>query len=81
MMGTEYSVYSMQYNANELTWEGTVQQFVGPEPALGVSWQNIRIKIKCWKDKQHMAIGRGLTSIQRKAQKFILGPSLTAKTR
>jgi len=80
-MGTESSVYSMQYNADELTWEGTVQQFVGPEPALGVSRQNIKKKIKRWKDKQHMAMGRGLTSIQRKARKLILGLSPTAKTR
>ena len=80
-MGIESSVYSMQYIADELTWEGTVQQFVGPEPALGVSRQNIRKMIKCWMDIQHTAMWWGLTSIQRQAQKLISGPSPTAKTR
>jgi len=67
--------------ADELTEEGTVDQFAGPELALGVSRQNIRKNTKCWMDKQHMAMWWGLVTTQRQAQKFILGPNLTAKTR
>jgi hypothetical protein len=66
--------------ANGLTREGTVHQFVGQEPALRVSRQNIR-KIKCWTDNQHMAMRWGLTSTQRQLQKLISGPNPTAKTR
>ena len=34
--------------ADRLARDGSVQTFVGPEPSLGVSKQNIRRKIKCW---------------------------------
>ena len=33
--------------ADELARSGLVQRFVGPEPFLGVSRQNIRRKMKC----------------------------------
>jgi ribonuclease HI len=33
--------------ANKLAKSGSVQRFVGPEPFLGVSRQNIRRKMKC----------------------------------
>jgi hypothetical protein len=36
--------------------EGTVHQFVRPEPALWVSRQNIRKKIKRWIDRKHIAM-------------------------
>jgi len=36
--------------------EGTVHQYVGPEPALWVSRQNIRKKIKRWIDRKDMAM-------------------------
>jgi ribonuclease HI len=42
--------------ADELAREGSVHQFVGPDPALGVSRQNIRNKIKCWFANQHMIL-------------------------
>jgi ribonuclease HI len=42
--------------ADELAKEGTVQQFVGPEPALGVSRNITRRKIKPWIDSLHMAM-------------------------
>jgi hypothetical protein len=45
--------------ADKLAREGTVHQFVGPEPALGISRQNIR-NIKRWMDNQDMAMWRGL---------------------
>jgi len=67
--------------ANKPTRNGTVQKFVGPEPALGVPRQNIRRKIKSWRDNQHTVIWWGLISTQRQAQKLILGPSPTAHTR
>jgi hypothetical protein len=42
--------------ADELEIKGKVNQFVGPEPALGVSRQIIRKKVKVWLDNQHMAM-------------------------
>jgi hypothetical protein len=38
----------------------SVQHFVGPEPFLGVSRQNIRRKMNCWMEKQHLALWHGL---------------------
>jgi hypothetical protein len=55
--------------------------FVGPEPSLGVSRQNIRRKIKRWMDNQHLARWRGLGSIQRQVRELISAPSPGAKTR
>jgi hypothetical protein len=45
-----------------LARKGTVHQFVGPEPVLWVSRQNIRKKIKRWIDRQHVAMWWGLIS-------------------
>jgi ribonuclease HI len=52
------------------------QRFVGREPFLGVSRQNIRRKMKCWMEKQHLALWRGSCSTQRQAQELISGPNL-----
>jgi hypothetical protein len=52
---------------NENVEEGTVDQFAGPELALGVSRQNIRKNIKCWMDKQHVEMWWGLVTTQRQA--------------
>jgi len=45
---------------NEITGglarEGSVHQFVGPEPALGVSRKNAREKNKGWIDNQNTAV-------------------------
>jgi hypothetical protein len=68
-------------NSNKLITDSTVQKYVGPEPTLGVSRENIRRKIKSWIDNQHMAMWWGLISTQTHAQKLIWGTSLTAKTR
>ena len=38
------------------------KKFVGCQPSLGVSRQNIRIKIRGWMDNQHLASWRGLGS-------------------
>ena len=61
--------------ADELAIEGTVNQFVEPEPALGVSRQIIRKKIKGWFNNQHMAIWQGFVSTQRQVRKLISSPS------
>jgi hypothetical protein len=42
--------------ADRLATDGCVQQFVGPEPLLGVSRQNIRRKIKRWMENQHLVL-------------------------
>jgi ribonuclease HI len=42
--------------ADKLARDGSVQKFVGPETFLGVSRQNIRRKIKCWMDNQHLVM-------------------------
>ena len=66
---------------DELAKKGTVHQFAGPEPALGVSRQNISKKIKRWINNQHVAMWWGLTSTQGQARKMMSGPIPTAKTR
>jgi ribonuclease HI len=40
--------------ADEFAREGSVYQFVEPQPALRTSRQNVNEKIKCWLDNQHM---------------------------
>jgi hypothetical protein len=67
--------------ADELAREGSAHQFVGPEPALGVSRQKVKKKIQFWLDKQHMALWQGLTGTQRQARELISGPRTAAKTR
>ena len=66
---------------NKLTRGCSVQKFVGPEPSLGVSRQNIRNRIKSWVDNQHLAMWHGLGSTQRQARKLISGPSSSTQTR
>jgi len=67
--------------ADMLARDGSVQKFAGPELSLVVSRQNIRRKIKCLMDNQHLARWRGLSSTQRQARELILGPSPAANTR
>jgi len=67
--------------ADELVRSGSVQRFVGPEPFLGVSRQNIRRKMKCWMDKQHLALWRGPCSTQRQAKELMSGPNLATRAR
>jgi len=55
--------------------------FVGPEPALGVSRQDTRRRIRRWLVNQHWVWWRGLGNTQRQAQELILGPCLHAKAR
>ena len=58
--------------ADDLAKEATVQQYVGPQPALGASRQITRRKIKLWIDSLHMAMWQGLKAL-------ISGPSPTSK--
>jgi hypothetical protein len=57
--------------ADKLIRDGSVQQFVGPEPFLGVSKQNIRRKIKRWMENQHLVLWRGPCGTQRQAQELL----------
>ena len=66
--------------ANKLAGDGSVQQFVGPEPFMGVSRLNIE-KMKHWMGKQHLVLSRGPCSTQRQTQEFISGPDLAKRGR
>ena len=67
--------------ADKLTSGSSTQQFIGPEPSLGVSRQNINVKIKCWVDNQHLVMWCTPCSTQRQARELILGPSPATKAR
>jgi hypothetical protein len=56
-------------------------KFVGPEPALGVSRQDIRRRIRLWLVNQHWVWWWGLGNTQRQARELISGPCLGAKVR
>jgi hypothetical protein len=67
--------------ADELARGGSAVQFVGPEPALGVSRQDIRRRIRRWLVNQHGVWWRGLGNTQRQAPELISGTCLGAKAR
>jgi len=67
--------------ADKLVRDGSVQRFVGPEPFLGVSRQNIRKKMKQWMEKQHLVLWRGPRSTQRQARELISSPDLATRAR
>ena len=67
--------------ADKLTRSGSGQQFIGPEPFLGVSRQNIRRKMKHWMEKQHLALWRGPCSTQRQARELTSDPNLATEAR
>jgi hypothetical protein len=67
--------------ANELLRDDTVLKFVGPEPALGVSRQDIRRRIRRWFANQHWLWWQSLGDTPRQAQELISGPCLGAKAR
>jgi hypothetical protein len=62
--------------ADELARDGSAQRFVGPEPVLGVSRQNIRRKMKRWIENKHLALWGGPCSTQRQARELISGRDL-----
>jgi hypothetical protein len=67
--------------ADKLTRDGSVQRFVGSEPFVEVSRQNIRRKMKQWMEKQHLVLWRGPCSTQRQARELISGPDLATRAR
>jgi hypothetical protein len=67
--------------ADKFARDGSLQLFIGPEPFLGVSRQNIRRKMKSWMDKQHLALWRGPCSTQRQGRELISGPDLATRAR
>ena len=67
--------------ADRLARDGSAQRFVGPQPFLRVSRQNIRRKTKRWMEKQHLALLRGSSSKQRQAREMISGPNLATRYR
>ena len=67
--------------ADELARDGSVLKFVGPEPAFGVSRQDICRRFRRWLVKQHCACWWGLGYTQRRARELISGPCLGAKDR
>jgi hypothetical protein len=60
---------------------GSASRFVGPEPALGVSRQDIRKRINRWLVNQHWGWWQSLGNTQRQARELISGPCLGAKAR
>ena len=66
---------------DELARDSSVLEFVGPEPASGVSRQDIRRRIRHWFVNQHWIWWQGLGDTQRQAGELILGPCLGAKAR
>jgi len=65
--------------ADKLGRDCFVQSFVGCEPSLGVSRQNIRRKVQCWMDNKHLVLWRSPCSTQRQAQELISGPNLATR--
>ena len=65
---------------DELAREGSVHQFVGPEPALWFLRKNIKTIIKCCLVNQQMILWQGLTSTQRKARESISDPTPITNT-
>jgi hypothetical protein len=72
---------SVRLCANELARDGSFLKFVGPEPALGVSRQDIRRKIRRWLVNQHWLWWRGVGDTPRQARELISGLRLGAKAR
>jgi len=67
--------------ADGLARGGTALRFLGPELALGVSRQDLQIRLGCWLVNQHGARWRGLGDTQRQAHKFISEPSLGTRAK
>jgi len=67
--------------ADKLARGGSFLRFLGPEPALGVSRQNIHRKISHWLINRHWAQWRGIGDSQRQARELISGPCMSAKAR
>jgi len=66
---------------DELARDGSALKFVGPEPALGVSRQDIRRRIRRWLVNQHWVWWRDLGNTQRQTSELISGPCPGAKAK
>ena len=67
--------------ADRLARSGSSHRFIGPEPFLGVSRQNIRRKLKCWMKNQHLALWQSPCNTQMQARELISGPDLATVAR
>jgi len=67
--------------ADGLVRGGTALRFLGLEPALGVSRQDLRMRLGCWLVNQHGTRWRGLGDTQRQAHEFISGLSLGTRAK
>jgi hypothetical protein len=67
--------------ADELARCGSALGFIGPEPVLGVSRQDLRNKISRWLGIQHWRHLQNLDNTQRQAPELISGPCLGTKIR
>ena len=67
--------------ADGVTRGGSAQRFLGPEPALGVSWQDLQKRLRRWLDNQHRAQWQGLCDTHRQAPELISGPSLGSRVK
>jgi hypothetical protein len=67
--------------ADELAMDDSVLKFVEPGPALGVSRQDIRRRIRSSLANQHWIWWQGLGDTQRQVRELITGPCLGAKAR
>jgi hypothetical protein len=67
--------------ADKLVRNGLVSGFVGPESALGVSWQELRNKISHWLANQDHRRWQNLSNAQQQAYELILGPCRGTRVR
>jgi hypothetical protein len=67
--------------ADRLARSGSGQRFIGLEPFLGASRQNIRKEMKRSMKNQHLALWRGPCSTQRQGRELISGPNLVTEAR
>jgi hypothetical protein len=71
--------YTAAHVLLSLLWDwlarnGSASVFVGPEPVLGVSRQNLRNKISLWLGNQHRSHWQNLGNSQRQAHELISRP-------
>jgi hypothetical protein len=67
--------------ADKLARCGSAVGFIGPEPALGVSRQDLRNKISRWLGNQHWRHWQNLGNTQRQVRELISGPCRGTKIR
>jgi hypothetical protein len=63
-----------QHIADELARGGSVRGFLGPEPDLRVSRQEVQHRLSRWLANKHRASWRSLSGTLRQARELISGP-------